>query len=178
MTEPLHFEDLHVGDQWRSLGRTVTETDVVNFACLTGDFNPLHVDHEFARETPFGKPIAHGLLGLSLVGGLASQQPCVQTVAFLRIDSWEFRRPIYLGDTVYAETEVIAKKTNGRRTGTVTWRRTLVNRAGDVLQSGTFETLVSIARRERKPKEKSQDAPAAAPQPATTSKPSDRQVAG
>lgn len=77
MTEPLHFGDLAVGDHWTSFGRTVTETDVVNFAGMTGDYDPLHVDHEFARQTPFGKPIAHGLLGLSLVAGLASQCPSV-----------------------------------------------------------------------------------------------------
>ena len=145
MTEPLYFENLTVGDSWRSLGRTVTEADVVNFAGMTGDYDPLHVDHEYARQTPFGKPIAHGLLGLSLVAGLSSHFPCVRTIAFLRIDSWEFLKPIYIGDTLHAETEVVAKKPNGRRTGYVTWRRRLVNQAGDVVQHGVFETLVSLA---------------------------------
>ena len=153
MTEPLHFEDLTVGDRWISLGRTVTETDVVNFAGMTGDYDPLHVDHEFARQTPFGKPIAHGLLGLSLVAGLASQCPSVRTIAFLKIENWDFLKPIYIGDTVHAETEVIGKNANGRRTGFVTWRRQLVNQAGDVVQSGVFQTLVSVAQIHRKPSE-------------------------
>jgi len=144
MSEPLHFENLAVGDSWRSLGRTITETDVVNFAGITGDYDPLHMDHEFARRTPFGKPIAHGLLGLSLVAGLSSHFPCVKTVAFMKIENWEFLKPIYVGDTVYAETEVVGKRMNGRRTGSVTWQRRLVNQTGDVLQSGMFETLVSV----------------------------------
>jgi acyl dehydratase len=151
MTGPLHFEDLAVGDRWISLGRTVTETDIVNFAGLSGDYNPLHVDHEYARQTPFGKPIAHGLLGLSLVAGLASQCPAVRTIAFLKIESWEFHKPIYIGDTLHAETEVIGKAANGRRTGYVTWRRRLVNQAGDIVQSGIFQTLVSVARVQREP---------------------------
>jgi acyl dehydratase len=151
MSEPLYYENLAVGDRWTSLGRTITETDVVNFAGMTGDYDPLHVDHEFARETPFGKPIAHGLLGLSLVAGLTSHFPCVKTIAFMKIENWEFHKPIYIGDTVHAESEVIDKRMNGRRTGYVTWCRRLINQAGDIVQSGNFETLVSlqIARRKQ-----------------------------
>jgi len=163
MSEPLHFENLTVGDCWKSQGRTVTEADVVNFAGMTGDYDPLHVDHEFARQTPFGKPIAHGLLGLSLVAGLGSHSPCVRTIAFLKIENWEFLKPIYIGDTVHAETEVIDKKLNGRRTGYVTWRRRLVNQSGDVVQSGVFQTLVSVAQTHRR----RQDAPAPTTVPTT-----------
>ncbi len=64
----------------------------------------------------------------------------------MKIESWEFLKPIYIGDTVHAETEVIDKKLNGRRTGYVTWRRRLVNQAGDVVQSGIFQTLVSVVQ--------------------------------
>ena len=77
--EPRWFEDVSPGDCWRSSARTITETDVVNFAGLTGDFNPLHVDHHFARSTPFGRPIAHGLLGLSLLAGLGSTSRALAT---------------------------------------------------------------------------------------------------
>ena len=144
MSEPLYYEDLSEGDCWRSLGRTITEADVVNFAGITGDFDPLHMDHEFARQTPFGKPIAHGLLGLSLVAGLSSHFPCVKTLAFTKIENWEFHKPLYIGDTVYAETEVTDKQTKGRRTGYVTWHRRLVNQNGEVVQSGVLETLVYV----------------------------------
>ena len=161
MSEPLHYENLTIGECWKSLGRTVTEADVVNFAGMTGDYDPLHVDHEFARQTPFGKPIAHGLLGLSLVAGLASHCPSVRTIAFMKIENWEFLKPIYIGDTVHAETEVVDKETNGRRTGYVTWRRRLVNQAGDVVQSGVFQTLVSVSKtHQRRAKVTPQFAPA------------------
>ncbi len=144
VTEALFYEDLNRGDRWTSRARTITESDVVGFAGLTGDFDPLHVDHEFAKQTPFGKPIAHGLLGLSFLAGLASQCPAVRTLAFRSLRDWQFLAPIYIGDTVHAVTEVVDKSTSGRRSGRVTWNRTLVNQDGQTVQSGIFETLVAI----------------------------------
>jgi acyl dehydratase len=143
MSNPLYFDQLEVGDHWRSQGRTITETDLVNFAGITGDYNPLHVDHEFARQTPFGRPIAHGLLGLSLVAGLGSHSPSARTVAFVGIDQWQFLKPVYVGDTVYAVTEVVEKQSNGRSSGQVLWKRQLVNQDGCVVQTGFFRTLVA-----------------------------------
>ncbi len=142
--EPLTFDDVEVGDTWTSPARTITETDVVQFACLTGDLNPLHVDQEFARQTPFGKPIAHGLLGLSYVAGLGSHFPRMATLSFLRILEWNFIKPIHFGDTVHVETEILVKepKARGRR-GEITWKRSLVNQAGEVVQEGRTLTLVA-----------------------------------
>ncbi|MCO6458223.1 MAG: MaoC family dehydratase N-terminal domain-containing protein [Pirellulaceae bacterium] len=145
MSEPLEFEQLQVGQRWTSQGRTITETDVVMFAGISGDYNPLHVDHEFARQTPFGRPIAHGLLGLSLVAGLGSHSPNVATQAFLGIRCWDFLKPAYIGDTVHVVTEVMAKTPKSRRRGHVVWKRDLVNQQGEVIQSGMFETLVATA---------------------------------
>ncbi len=138
----LTYEDLEVGDTWTSPARTVTETDIVNFACLTGDFNPLHVDREHARGTPYRGRIAHGLLGLSYMAGLSSFSPCVDTAAFIQIVNWRFERPIYIGDTIHVVTEVIKKQQNGRRRGHVIWRRRIVNQHNEVVQEGEIETLV------------------------------------
>jgi 3-hydroxybutyryl-CoA dehydratase len=143
MSEPLYFEDLAVGQTWRSFARTITETDVVHFAGMTGDYDPLHVDHHFARETPFGRPIAHGLLGLSILAGLGINSPRVNTAAFVSIENWRFLKPIFFGDTVRAENEVVALASEGRRRGRVTWKRRLVNQDGVAVQEGLLITLVN-----------------------------------
>jgi len=96
MNAILFFEDLQVGATWESHGRTVTETDIVNFACHTGDFDPLHVDHEAAKRMPFRRPIAHGLLGLAWAAGSASHWPSVRTEAFVAVHRWEFLKAIFV----------------------------------------------------------------------------------
>ena len=143
MAKPLYFEDLNEGEQWQTYGRTMTQADIVSFAGLTGDFNPLHVDAEFAARTPFGKNIAHGLLGLSWAAGLSSMNPAIKTSAFVGVKDWKFLRPIYHGDTVSVETTVSEKHPKGRRNGRVIWLLRLVNQRGEVTQEGYFETLVS-----------------------------------
>ena len=143
MDRPLCFEEINLGDSWRSRSRTITESDVIQFACMTGDFDPLHVDHEFAKTTPFRQPIAHGLLGLSWVAGLGSQSPSVHTLAFVSVDDWRFLKPAYIGDTVHVVTECVEKGGSGRRSGQISWKRQLVNQDGDIVQSGFFRTLVA-----------------------------------
>ncbi len=137
------FDDLVVGDEWESPRRTVTETDVVLFAGLSGDFNPLHVDHSSADRNPFGRPVAHGLLGLAIASGLMSQAPRVDTLAFLSILEWKFHRPILFGDTIHAlsTVEELRSQAKGRR-GIVTWHRQILNQHGHRLQEGRTQTLV------------------------------------
>lgn len=139
----LGFDDLRIGDEWESAGRTITETDVVMFAGLSGDFNALHVDHARAERGPFGKPVAHGLLGLAVSSGLGSHAPRVDTLAFLAILEWRFLRPVAFGDTlrVVATVEAIEPQSRGRR-ATVTWRRQLLNQNDQVVQEGRTQTLV------------------------------------
>jgi acyl dehydratase len=139
----LTFDDLVCDDEWESPQRTITEADVAAFAGLSGDFNPLHVDHEAARSGPFGRPVAHGLLGLAVASGLASQAPRVETLAFLGILEWQFLHPIAFGDTVRVLSRVAAlePKANGRR-GVVTWHRRVLNQDGRVVQEGRTQTLV------------------------------------
>ena len=150
MMESIYFEELKLGDRWTSPSRTITETDVVNFAGLTGDFDPLHVDHQFASQSPFGRPIAHGLLGLALVAGLSSQCPRINTCAFVQIRDWQFLKPIYFGDTVHVVTEVVDLDATAGRTGQVTWRRQLIHHDGTVLQQGELTTLVNRQHRLRR----------------------------
>ena len=140
----LGYNDLAVGDEWESAGRTVTEADVAAFAGLSGDFNPLHMDHAWAAaEGPFGRPVAHGLLGLALASGLASAAPRMDTLAFLAVLEWRFLLPIAFGDTVrvLSTVESIEPQARGRR-AVVTWRRRLVNQDDGVVQDGRTQTLV------------------------------------
>ena len=146
MNERLTFDQLQEGQSWTSPSRTITETDVVNFANTTGDMNPLHVDHEFARETHYRQPVAHGLLGLSWVAGLGSNSPAVDTVAFASIREWHFSKPLYFGDTVHVVTEVTEKQSDAKRVGRVTWKMQLINQRDEVTQVGNFETLVRVAK--------------------------------
>lgn len=143
MPELLFFEDLSIGDRWISGTRQVTEADVVHFADLTGDYNPLHLDSEFAKQTPFRQPIAHGLLGLALVAGIGSDSPKVETVAFLGIQEWSFCKPVFFDDTLHVFTTVVDLAPNGRRRGCVTWRRQLVNQADVIVQEGVLQSLVA-----------------------------------
>jgi len=145
----LAFDELAIDDEWESPTRTITESDVVRFAGLSGDFNSVHLDHEAARHGPFGRPVAHGLLGLAVASGLASHAPRVDTLAFLAIIEWRFLQPIAFGDTVrvISRVEALDPGTRGRR-GVVTWHRRLVNQDGTTVQEGRTQTLVRSRARE------------------------------
>jgi acyl dehydratase len=143
MADQIHFEDLRLGDKFRSPSRTITRDEVARFATLTGDLNPLHLDEAFAAESPFGRPIAHGLLGLSFVAGLVSDSPRIETVALLAVSHWRFIRPIYYGDQIHVVSHVVELEPNGRKRGRVVWKRDIVNQQGALVQEGIFETLVA-----------------------------------
>jgi len=145
----LTFDDLAVGDEWESPRRTITETDVVLFAGLSGDFNPLHVDHSQSQNSPFGRPVAHGLLGMAIATGLISQAPRIDTMALLAILEWKFLRPIGFGDTIHGVSmvEALQPHSSGRR-GVVTWQRRVLNHHGHLVQEGRTQTLVRTRFRE------------------------------
>jgi acyl dehydratase len=139
----LYFDDVEIGQQWESLSRTVTETDIVTFAGLSGDFNPIHMDHEFAKTTIFRQPIAHGLLVWSIGTGLGTYAPPMRTQAFLSIREWVFKDPVFIGDTLRMHTKVLDKEARARgRRGVITWRRQIFKQNGKIVQEGTTLTLV------------------------------------
>lgn len=139
----LYFDDLELGQQWESPGRTITETDIVMFAGFSGDYNPMHVDHEYAKNTPFRRPMAHGFGVFSIASGLGVQVPPVRTVALLGVHNWKFANPVFAGDTIRVRTKVAVKTVRGRgRRGEVVWHRALLNQDGKVVQEGEIITLV------------------------------------
>jgi acyl dehydratase len=149
--ERLYWEDLRVGLAGRSPGRTVTEADVVAFAGLSGDFNPLHTDADYAREHSFaGERVAHGLLGLSIASGLFTRTAVgiglqEQVLAMLSLE-WSFVGPIRLGDAIALEFEIASlRETSKPERGVVAIERTLVRGDGTLVQRGT--TTLMVARR-------------------------------
>ena len=144
--EPLWFDDLTVGMTATSPARTVTEADIVAFAALSGDWNPLHSDAETAARGHFGQRVAHGLLGQAIASGLftrtrLSQRLQPSLVALLGIE-WRFEAPILIGDTIHVDVEVAeARSAHGGR-GVVVLSRRVVNQAGVRVQWGTTTMLI------------------------------------
>ncbi len=138
-----YFDDVSVGDAWESPARTITEADIVNFAGLSGDYSPIHVDHEFCKTTVFRRPIAHGLLVMAVSSGLGINTPAMRTLAFLRVVEWHFRAPVFIGDTIRVRTQVASKEERSRgRRGVITWKREILNQENKVVQEGMHSTLV------------------------------------
>lgn len=140
----LFFEDFEIGKEYLTPKRTVTEADVVAFAGLSGDYNPLHTDEEFARGTQFGGRIAHGLLGLSIMTGLQSRLGLLDgtTLAFGGVQ-WRFVRPIMLGDTIFARLAVTSKReTSKPDRGVMILGAKLCNQRDEVVQEGELTLLM------------------------------------
>ena len=139
----LYFDDLEIGQEWTSGGRTITEADIVNFAGFSGDFNPIHIDHEFAKGTPFRRPIAHGFGIFCIASGLGVMTPPVRTMALLRVHDWKFQAPVFAGDTIKCKSRVVEKTVRGRgRRGEVVWHRSIVNQDGKIVQEDEVVTMI------------------------------------
>ncbi|SMH38807.1 MaoC/PaaZ C-terminal domain-containing protein [Azospirillum agricola] len=142
----LWYEDFVLGRTMRSPARTVMEADIATFAGLTGDFSELHTNEPFARSTPFGGRVAHGLLGLAIAHGLICRTGHIQGtgLASLGWDKWEIRGPIRIGDTVQSVWCAVRLRDSRSRpdAGIVTERIELVNQHGDVVQQGEHTSLI------------------------------------
>lgn len=141
----LYFEDLKIGMRFETPARTITEADLVNFAGVSGDFNPLHTDEEFARTTMFGRRIAHGTLVLSMTAGLRQRTGVFEgtLLALLEIRSWRFHKPVYIGDTIRVITEVgDLRQTSKSDRGVLVQRIQVLNQANEVVHEGEFVSLI------------------------------------
>lgn len=143
--QDIYWEDVPEGIEIKSPGRTMTETDIVNFAGLSGDYNVIHTDAEFAKNTPFGERIAHGILGLSIASGLVARQPGAERhriVAFLGM-TWDFRKPVLVGDTIHVVQIVTSKRPSSKNPlfGLVIFDAKVVNQRGEVCQEGEWKVM-------------------------------------
>lgn len=141
----MYFEEFEIGQKVITAGRTVTESDIVTFAGLSGDYNQIHTDAEFSRDTPFKQRVAHGLLGLAIASGLAMSTGVLEgtVIAFREINNWKFSNPIFIGDTIHVElivTEIKALPRLGG--GSIVLELSVNNQRGETTMRGTWTALV------------------------------------
>lgn len=141
----LYLEDLAAGQVYESPARTITEADVVGFAGLSGDFNPIHTDVEFAKNTVYGQRVVYGLLGLSVLTGLLDRTGLFSgtAIAMLGIRDWRFTAPVFIGDTVrFRLTITEVRRTSRGDRGVVGRRFELLNQRDEVVQQGHIDLMV------------------------------------
>jgi len=143
-----YFEDFTVGEEIVTPARTVTSTDIVNFACISGDFNEIHTNFEYCKSTPFGEPIAHGPLIYAMAGGLwhAAGVNDGTILALLGVDEWRLVSPVKHGDTIHLVARVADKKeTSKADRGVVVFDRRIVKQDDTVVQ--TMKVTLMYRRR-------------------------------
>ena len=147
MKEKEYMEDFTVGEKLVSPGRTITEADIVNFASITGDWFPLHIDKEYAKSTVFGERAAHGMLTLALGGSMCMWLgPNVfvpkSFIAFLGMDNVRLPSPTLIGDTLHWEGTVTELEPKSKGRAVVTYSCEIKNQRDQVVGSYLHKVLV------------------------------------
>lgn len=144
----MYFEDFEVGMQLITPARTITAADIVNFCCLSGDFNEVHANIEYARTTPFGDVIAHGPMIYAIAGGLqyASGINDGTLLALLENTNWRMLGPVFAGDTIRLEQTVIATRATSKPDrGIIQFKRRILKQDGSAVQE--MDTTLLYRRR-------------------------------
>lgn len=144
MGKGLTFEQFEVGNAFASQARTVTESDVMTFAGLSGDFNPLHTDAQFASETPFGERIAHGMLVASMATGMSNWTGVFEgTTIALMEQVIRYKQVVRMGDTIHLELTVAEKKeTSKSDRGVVIFDTQVINQDGETVIEGQWVLMM------------------------------------
>lgn len=141
----LHYEDFEPGTSYFSASRTITEADVVNFAGLSGDFNPLHTDQTFAERTVARQRIAHGMLSMAVATGLANQTGIFEgtTVALMQ-QTIQYKGMVKFGDTIHIVITVKERKeTKHRSRGVVVFDVPILNQRGETVVQAEWMLMMS-----------------------------------
>ena len=139
------FPDLKLGQRSTSRGRTLTETDVVNFCMLTGNWLELHANSEFASQTSYGQRLVQGSLIFSIGNALIPFDPEV-IEAFYGVEGLRFLRPSFIGDTIWSSAEITALRDRGERPGVATLDLQVSNQRGETVMRCDFRLLVRLKR--------------------------------
>ncbi len=141
----LYYEDIETGAEFVTRGRSITEADIVQFAALTGDFNPMHTDERYMQGHPMGRRVAHGMLTLSYAVGQIYQLGFMErTVIAFRSVEMKFSLPVFIGDTLHSALRITEKRPARRLGGgTVTADVRILNQDGRAVQSGTMTLIIA-----------------------------------
>ncbi|SDV49025.1 MaoC/PaaZ C-terminal domain-containing protein [Chitinasiproducens palmae] len=145
MTTSLYFEDFSVGQSFESGGRTITEADLTFFSMLSGDWNPIHADAEFARATRYQQRVVHGTLGIAVATGMLHQLGIFHdsAVAMMSLNEWKFVAPLFVGDTIRLRLEITALDAgSSQRVGKLGRRFVLLNQNDVIVQDGHSDLLI------------------------------------
>jgi len=147
-TQGLFFEELEVGQEYLSPGRTVTEADIVNFAGISGDYTSLHTDAEYVRRTPFRNRIAHGILVQAIATGLMTRTGIFErTILGLTDMVIHWRSPVFIGDTIRMLLSVAGKDENpSKRSGQVHFATQVLNQDDRAVAEGEWWALMARER--------------------------------
>ena len=140
------IDEFTIGEVTLSPGRTVTETDVVNYSWVSGDTNPMHTDAVHAAKSPIGQRIAHGTLVMSMATGLSARIGHLDgtAIAALGVDEWKFLKPVFINDTIYLRTTVVDARVSSKPDrGVLVRRMDVLNQHGDLVQTGLMTTMVT-----------------------------------
>ncbi len=143
MARGTYFSDFEVGQRFVSGGRTITEADVVNFAGISGDYNPLHTDQSFAEKTPFGQRIAHGMLAASISTGLGQTLGIFEgTTLALMEQRFAYKAPMFFGDTIRLSLTVESVKASSKGgKGVVFFKAEILKQDETVAVDGSWTVL-------------------------------------
>ncbi|MEW6185082.1 MAG: MaoC/PaaZ C-terminal domain-containing protein [Thermodesulfobacteriota bacterium] len=146
-----YFDDFTLGESFETNGITIEQGDISQFAGLSGDYNPLHTDEEYAKETPFGGRIAHGMLVVSKMTGKFNQLGYWDGSVMAMVETgWTFQRPVKAGDTVFAKITVAELKESGKKDkGVATLKFEVLNQRQEVTMEGFLKLMLKnrIAKR-------------------------------
>jgi acyl dehydratase len=145
MAQGRYYEEFDVGEVFVTPARTITETDLVNFAGMSGDFNPIHTDHVYATDSPYGKPVVYGLLILSIVTGLTARLGVFDgtIIAMLGINDWTFKGPVFTGDTIHVRMTILDKRETSRADrGILVRGYEVLNQRDEVVQTGSMTLMI------------------------------------
>lgn len=140
----MYFDDFEVGQVFDTPGRTITETDILTYAYLSGDHSRMHTDAEYAKQTPFGVRVAHGPLGAVISGGLLVRLGIFEGSAIAALEHhWIFKGPIRLNDTIHCRVTIIDKRlTSDGRRGVIERQVEIINQNGEVAQIGRAKMMI------------------------------------